>query len=221
MLVKIGGYHNPVPKVVYVDQLRHRREVLGVADVGLGERHPAVGPLPHGLLLGLLLTLRPGDMWLHHAWHGARVLVLLPCPFLKLSHEHLYLLVRSAHGDDPIAQAARPLAHDGARGRNVDGGWSLRHGVELRALELYVLARVLHHLAGEELADDLDGLYQYPEPRGRLGPVVTDDVLVECLAGPEPEPEATRVHSLQGSGGLGDDRRVVAEARRGYTSPEA
>src|ERR687889_72023 len=62
MLVKIGGYHNPVPKVVYVDQFRHRREVPGVADVGLGERHPAVGPLPHGLLLGLLLTLRPGDV---------------------------------------------------------------------------------------------------------------------------------------------------------------
>src|SRR3712207_9452764 len=30
MFVKVGGYQNPVPEVVYVDQFRHRREVLGV-----------------------------------------------------------------------------------------------------------------------------------------------------------------------------------------------
>src|SRR5919107_3436256 len=62
MLVKVGGHQDPVSEVVYVNQLRHRREVFRVADVGLGERHSAVGPLPYGLLLGLLLTLRPRDV---------------------------------------------------------------------------------------------------------------------------------------------------------------
>src|SRR5829696_161294 len=34
MLVKVGGHQNPGSEVDYVDQLRHRREVFRVADVG-------------------------------------------------------------------------------------------------------------------------------------------------------------------------------------------
>src|SRR5918997_2221463 len=74
MLVEVGACEDTVLEVLNAHLLRHRREVLGVADVGFGKRHPAVGPLAYGLLLCLLLALRPGDVQLHHARHRARVL---------------------------------------------------------------------------------------------------------------------------------------------------
>src|SRR5215203_1663670 len=221
MLVKIGGYQNPVPKVIYVDQLRHSREVLGIADVGLGERHPAVGPLPYGLLLGLLPTVGVGDVELNYSRHGARVLVLLPRSLLEPLYEHLYLLVRGSDSDDPVTEPSRALAHYGSGGCDVYGRRRLRHRVQLRALEPYVLTGVLHNLAGEQPADDLYRLHEYAQPRRRLGPVAADYVLVERLTGPEAQPETPRVHRLQSGGGLGDDRRVVAESRWGYAGTEA
>src|SRR5215217_7191081 len=67
-------------------------ELLLVADVCLGERHPAVGPLAHGLLLGRLLIGRPRDVQLYHARHQRGVFVLLAPPLLEALHEHLDLL---------------------------------------------------------------------------------------------------------------------------------
>src|SRR5215210_287053 len=112
MLVEVRGRQNAVLEVIDVDQLRHRREVLGISDVGLGERHSAVGPLLDGLLLGFLLALGPGDVQLDHSRHEARILVFLPRAFFELLHEHLYLLVRGADGYDPVAEPPRALAHD-------------------------------------------------------------------------------------------------------------
>src|SRR5215216_1052252 len=174
VLVQVGGGEDAVLEVLDGDLLRHRREVLRVADVCLGERHPAVGPLLHRLLLGRLLVFGPGDVKLDHARHGRGVLVLLARPLLELLHEHPYLLVRRPDGDDPIAVPARPLALDRTRGRYVDGRRRLGHGVEPRALQLYVLPRVFGHLAAEEPPDHFErrrGLGDYgrvvAEPRRR------------------------------------------------------
>ena len=54
-----------------------------------------------------------------------------------------------------------------------------------------MLAAVLDDLAREEPADDLDGLHEDAQPGRRLGPVIADDVFVQRLARPEPEPEAS------------------------------
>src|SRR5215211_3679219 len=178
VLVQVSGGEDAVLEVLDGDLLRHRREVLWAADICLGERHPAVGPLLHRLLLGLLLVFGPGDVKLDHARHETGVLVLLARPLLELLHEHPYLLVCGADGDDPVAVPARPLALDRARGRYVDGRRRLGHGVEPGALQLYVLPRVLDHLAAEEPLDHLDRLHQDAQPRRSLGPVLADDVLV-------------------------------------------
>ncbi len=103
MLIEVGRHKDPISEVLYVDQLRHRREVLRVADISFGERHPAVRPLAHGLFLGLPLRAGVGDVKLYHTRHIARVLVLLARPLLKPLYEHIYLLVGSTDGDDSIA----------------------------------------------------------------------------------------------------------------------
>src|SRR5215216_1164298 len=186
VLVQVGRGEDAVLEVLDGDLLRHRREILWVADVCLGERHPAVGPLLHRLLLGRLLAFGPGDVNLDHARHIRGVLVLLAGAFLELLHEHLYLLVRGADGDDPIAVLARPLALDRARGRHVDRGRRLGHGVEPGALELDVLPRVFDHPAAEEPPNHLDGLHQDAQPRRSLRPVLADDVLVSASPAPRP-----------------------------------
>ena len=45
-----------------------------------------------------------------------------------------------------------------------------------------------------------------------LRPFAADDVLVQCLAGAQAEPEATGVHGAERRRGVGDDRGVVAES---------
>ena len=142
-------------------------------------------------------------------------------PLLELLHQVLYLLVGGADGDDAVAELARPAALYGTRCGDVDRGRRIRHGVEPRALELYVLAAVLDDLPREEPADDLDGLHQDAQAGRGLGPVIADDVLVQRLARPESEPEASRVHRFERRRPLGDYCRMVAEARRRHARAEA
>src|SRR5829696_2596920 len=178
VLVQVGGGEDAVLEVLDRDELRHRREVLRVADVSLWERHPAVGPFLDRLLLGLLLRVSPRDVELDHARHAAWVLVLLARALLEPLHESPDLLVCSSDGDDPVAVLARPLALDRACGSDVDRRRRLGHGVEPRALQLYVLALVLDDLAGEEPSDDFYGLHEDAQPRRSFRPVLADDVLV-------------------------------------------
>ena len=105
VLVEVGRHQDPVLEVLDADLLCHRREVLGVPYVRLGEGHPAVGP-PDGLLLGLFLILGPGDVELYHARHLGGVLVTPARTLLELLHQVLYLLVRGADGDDAVAELA-------------------------------------------------------------------------------------------------------------------
>src|SRR5215211_397181 len=221
VLVEVGAHEDAVLEVLNADLLCHRCEVIGVPYVRLGERHPAVGPLSDSLLLGLFVILGPGDVELYHARHLGGVLVSPVSPLLELLHQVLYLLVRGADGDDAVAELARPAALYGSCGRDVDRGWRIWHGVEPRALELYVLAAVLDGLPREEPAYNLDGLHQDAEPGRRLGPVVADDVLVQRLTRAEAEPEASRVHSFQRRCSLGDYGRMVAEAWRRNARAEA
>src|SRR5438067_1110750 len=55
---------------------------------------------------------------------------------------------------------------------------------------------------------------------GAHGPVAGDDVLVERLARPDPEPGPARVHDLERRRGLGDDGGVEPEARAGDPRPQ-
>src|SRR5215218_411248 len=221
VLVEVGAHQNPILEVLDADLLCHCCEVLGVPYVRLGEGHPAVGPLPDGLLLGFILILGPGDVELYHARHLGGVLVGPARPLLELLHQVLDLLIRGADSDYAVAELASPAALYRSCGRNVDRGRSIRHGVEPRALELYVLTAVLDDLPREESAYNLDGLHEDAEPGRRLGPVVAYDVLVQRLARAEAEPEASRVHSFQCRRSLGDYGRMVAEAWRRYASAEA
>src|SRR5215211_7605309 len=220
VLVEVGRHQDPILEVLDADLLSHRCEVLGGSYVRLGKRHPAIRPLLDGLLLGLFLVLGPGDVKLYHARHLGGVFVRATRALLELLHQVLYLLTRGADGDDAVAELARPAALYGARCRDVDRGRSLWHGVEPRALELYVLAAVLDDLPREESAYNLDGLHEDAQAGRRLGPVIADDVLVQRLARAEAEPEASRVHSFQRRRTLGDYGRMVPKARRGHARTE-
>ena len=73
---------------------------------------------------------------------------------------------------------------------------------------------VRDRLAGEQRAHDLDALAQAGVAGGLVGPRVAGDVLVGRLAGAERDPQPPGEHLAQRGRGLGDDRRVVALARR-------
>src|SRR4028118_416578 len=133
VLVEVGAGEDAVREVLDGDLLGQSGEVFGVSYVAFGEGHAAVGPLLDGLVLGLLLAAGPGDVELYHARHRGRVLVRPASALLELLHEHLYLLVRGADGDDPVAELAGPAALDRSRGRHIDGGRRLRAGAAPRA----------------------------------------------------------------------------------------
>ncbi len=71
---------------------------------------------------------------------------------------------------------------------------------------------MLHDLAAEELANDLDGLFEHLRAHRRLRPVLADDVLVERLARADAQVEAARIHRRERGGGLRQNRRMIAEA---------
>ena len=101
----------------------------------------------------------------------------------------------------------------GHRGRDRDG--NLRNVPDARRVDLVVVTLPVHDLAGEQFADDLNGLAQHVvAPRDRR-PALTDDVLVEVLAAAQPEGEPPVGEDLQRRRLLRDDRRVIADRRAG------
>jgi hypothetical protein len=91
---------------------------------------------------------------------------------------------------------------------------------QLGRVHVEVRAAVVDVAAGEQGADDLDGLGELLVPDVRRLPALADDVLVEVLAGTEAEGEATLGQERHGGGLLGDDRRVVAHGRVGHVRHE-
>src|SRR5438445_7857707 len=74
--------------------------------------------------------------------------------------------------------------------------------------------------ATEQRADDLGRLFEALLTYVGRRPTLADDVLVEVLAGPEPESEPALAQQLYRRGFLRDHRRVVAERRAGDVGHE-
>ena len=70
----------------------------------------------------------------------------------------------------------------------------LRHGVETGPADIEGVAVVADELPGPETPDELHGFFEDRGPAVVLGPRVAQDVLVQVLAGPDPEPEAAGQH---------------------------
>ncbi len=185
-----------------------------------GNGMPPFGHSFSAFSLRLLLRRRPADVDLEQLRHGHRVLARLARALAELVPQHRDLLVGRADGDDPVGEPAGPLRVHRPGGGDVDRDRLLGAGVEPRRLEREVVAVVLDDLAAEQLGDDLDRLEHHRAADADLRPLAADDVLVQRLAGAQPEPEAAGVHRAQRGGGVGDDRGVVAEARAGDGGPE-
>ena len=82
-------------------------------------------------------------------------------------------------------------------------------------VHLEVFALPVDELPGEQLANDLDGLFEHLlAPRHRR-PAPADHVFVEVLAAAHPESEPSVGEDLQRGGLLRDDRGVVTHGRAG------
>jgi hypothetical protein len=75
-------------------------------------------------------------------------------------------------------------------------------------------------LAVEQPADDLHRLGEHLVADADRRPVLAGDVLVEVLAGAQPEGEAVAREDLQRGRLLGDDRRVIADRRTRHVGHE-
>ena len=120
----------------------------------------------------------------------------------------------------PSASLPVRLALTGPAVATYTGTGRLGPRVELRALEREVVALVLDDLAGEQLVDDLDGLEHHRAADADLRPRAPDDMLVERLAGAQPQPEPAGEHGAQRRRGVGDDGGVVAKAGARHRGPE-
>ena len=184
----------------------------------------AIPPFGHSTIafsIGFLARCGAHEMWIWSSFGAPRrVLADLAGALLELAPDHPHLLVGGADRDDPVGELAGLLGVDRAGRRDVDRHRRLGSRVELRALEREVLAVVPDDVAGEQLVDDLDGLEHHRAADRHLRPDPADDVLVERLAGAQAQVEPARIHGPEGRRGMGDDRRVVAEARAGDGGPE-
>ena len=129
------------------------------------------------------------------------------------------LLGRHAH--QPVADAARQLGGLAAGGGHVDERELLGQRVDAGVVDRIEAAFVTLHAALPQLADDLHGLLQHGEADVGRRPVVTEDVLVEVLAGAHAEEEASRHHRRRRGRGLGDHRGVDAHGGTGDAGAEA
>src|SRR5437870_1707057 len=83
---------DPVGEALRPDGLGHGGEVLGIADVLLGEGHPTVRPFSHGVALGFVAGGRPRDVDLEELGHDGRVFASLAGTLRVASPRHLDLL---------------------------------------------------------------------------------------------------------------------------------
>jgi hypothetical protein len=123
-----------------------------------------------------------------------------------------------ASGSVAIRHSPWSAASCGLRtgGRDADGHGSVGQVVEPGPVHLEVPAAEVHVVAGEQVADDPDGLAQtlVADPRAR--PPAPDHVLVEVLARAESQGETAARQHADGRGLLSDDRGVIAERGAGH-----
>ena len=70
--------------------------------------------------------------------------------------------------------------------------------------------------AAPQGADDLNGLFEHHVPHLDRGPAMTENVLVECLAGAHSEDEPPVQEALRRGRGLGEDGRVDPDRGTGH-----
>src|SRR5712692_1710001 len=215
MGVSIGGDQHAALEVFRPDDLGHLLEVIRRADVGLWELHPAIRPFGQRVAHRLLVGGSPGEVELEDLLQLRRILARRARPFLEALEDGANLFLWGADRDDPIAKAPGLFGGDRPGGGDVDGGRLLRHGPEPHRLHLVVLARMLDVLPAEELPDELDRFEHAVDALGNFRPIGGDEVLVERLAGSEPQPETARVDRGHGGGRLGDDRGVRSKRGAG------
>ena len=85
---------------------------------------------------------------------------------------------------------------------------------------LVVGALVGHPVLGPEPAHQLAGLAQPGEALLLVGPADADGNLVHRLAGADAEEDPAGVEAAEGGGGVGDDRRVVAQRGGDHARPQ-
>ena len=218
---EVAGHRHPVLVVLGVDELGHRREVLGVMDVLLGEGHAAVRPLLHRVLDGLVVRARPG----HVIWSSfGEVVTSLPASFAPSSYlSQSIAIFSSAAPTVMIPSANLPVFFALTRtgGRDVDGDPVRLVGerVQAGALEREELALVLDDLAREQLVDDLDRLEQHRAADADLGqtPPTTCSLSASPRRGRD---RSGRVHRPERRCRVRDDGGVVTEPRARHRRPE-
>jgi hypothetical protein len=119
-------------------------------------------------------------------------------------------------GDDAVTEAGGELHRLRAAGREGNRHRSLGQVEHSGVLDCEVRTTVVDVAALPQQADDLDGLGQHLVTHGRGRPPPPDDVLVEPLAGPQPQGEAPVARQAHRRRLLGDDCGVVADDGAGH-----
>src|SRR5207237_4131048 len=103
-------------------------ETRPAADVGLRESHPAVWPLGHGVLHGLLVGGRPREVELQDLGHRTGIFAGGVGAFRESLEYGLDLSFGGAHRDDAVAELAGLLRRHRPGGRDIDRWRFLGHG---------------------------------------------------------------------------------------------
>src|SRR4051794_4902811 len=205
-LVHVAAARHLLGDVLGADVLRRAVEAAGPRQLGVdlpAAAEPAellVRPLRRLVAVGVVRHRDLTDAWFALAAGGIEELAEL---LVRLDGDH--------HVGEPAGEVARLLARDG----DTDRRRLVGQVPQPRRLDLEMLAADVDVAAGEQRTDDLDGFLESLVTDVRRGPALSDDVLVEVLAGAEAEGEPALAQQLHRGGLLGDDGRVVAEGRAG------
>src|SRR5450759_415775 len=191
--LRIRRHQHPAGEVLRVHELGHLLEVLGRADVLLGELHAAVRPFSYCVGDRFRVGLSPGEVKLQDLRHRGRVLARLASTFCELAEDAFDLLLRGTHGDDSVGELAGSFRSDRTGRGHVDRGCLIRHRPQPARLHLEEAAVVFDLFPAEELADYLYRLEHAVDPLGGFGPVAREYVLVERFTGAETKPGSARI----------------------------
>src|SRR5439155_11159329 len=122
-------------------------------------------------------------------------------------------LVVRVRRDETIAGARRELGRLRPAGRDVDRRGRLADRVQARVRHGEVATAKTALAASEQRTHQVDRLLEHLATDLKRWPAAADDVLVQVLAGPDAEEEASFEHDVRRRRGLGDDRRVYADDR--------
>ncbi len=157
------------------------------------------------------LRARPAEVYLREAWLAGTARGLE-----RVDHVGV-----GRHPDQAVGLLARELR--GALPARGDDDRRRRIGAreELRLFDGEVLAASRDGLTRPQVTDHADRFAQHRPALRPRRPPLTHHVLVQPLAGAEPEEEATRHHHLDGRSCVRDGERVQAVNGRGHPGADA